>query len=201
MPREKIEMVEVLQDIAARTRGVVTPANAVSVAGCALAVAGASRMETFGGALAMSVGRSLDIMDGTIARATGTTSPTGEAVDAVLDKAALAVMCCQAIRKNIVPKTVVAAIAAQNAANAAMTLVDRYRHPTCSGLHVSREGKHAMFAQNLSIGLFCLSEVSAAPTALRKGLRALGWAAAAAATAKGIQASVGYYAELDAAKW
>lgn len=188
-------MAEIFQDIAARTHDVVTPANAMSAAGFALAVTGASRMDTLEGTLTMGAGRVLDILDGKVARATGTASALGEMVDATFDKAAVAIMCYQGVKKEILPKTVVASIAAQNTANAVMTLVDRRQHPDDPHIHPSIDGKHTMFAQNASIGLFCLSEVSKPPV-IKGSLRALGWVAAGVATIKGIRATRGYYNEL-----
>lgn len=183
---------EFFQRIAEQTHDVVTPANAMSLAGFTLAVAGAAKMDSLPGVMTMGAGRVLDILDGKVARATGTASDLGEMVDATLDKTAVGIMCIQALRRNIVPKAVLGSIAAQNVANTLLTLYDRRKHPEDPHIHPSKEGKHTMFAQNASIGFFCLAE-AAKPPAIRQSLRAAGWISAAVAAVKGARATKGYY--------
>lgn len=77
------------QKAAARTRGILTPPNVVTVIGAVVALLGLILLlrHSFwlGGSLVM-VGRLLDIVDGWLAQRTGTKSPLGEMMDASVDK-------------------------------------------------------------------------------------------------------------------
>jgi phosphatidylglycerophosphate synthase len=77
------------QKIANRTKGYVTLANGVSLAGAALTAYGvhkAANQEYAKATIFMGIGRFCDLMDGKIAEKTGTMSDTGAGVDAGLDK-------------------------------------------------------------------------------------------------------------------
>lgn len=188
--------VEIIQDIAEETHDVVTPSNIMSTVGFVMAVRGASQMDTPKGVAIMGIGRAIDVLDGKVARSTDTASDLGEMVDATLDKTAVAIMCYQAVRKNVVPKSVIGMIAAQNAVNAALSLYDRNQHPGDPHIHPSKDGKHTMFAQNAALGLFCLAEIVNQP-GIKKGLRSLGWTAGAIAAYKGARATKGYYNQVN----
>lgn len=80
-----------VQKLAAHTRGVVTPANLISVIGLGLVVYGLwliTDNQIWLGLAVVVVGRLLDLVDGLVAEATKTKSPLGELVDASVDKAA-----------------------------------------------------------------------------------------------------------------
>src|SRR5579862_7066069 len=80
------------QKVAAATKGIVTPGNAVSIAGAGLVATGLKNIatgETAKGVIQVGAGRAADLLDGTAAEATGTKSPIGEAVDVGVDKAEL----------------------------------------------------------------------------------------------------------------
>lgn len=77
------------QKVAAKTRGVVTPGNAVTLAANAVAVSGIVEMCTGNfaqGAALFAGARSGDFIDGKVARSTGTQSWLGEALDVGGDK-------------------------------------------------------------------------------------------------------------------
>lgn len=77
------------QRVAGQTRGIVTPGNIISMLGIALVLAGLGAMwqgQYMLGFVLLTIGRICDIADGTVAHATRTKSPLGEAVDATCDK-------------------------------------------------------------------------------------------------------------------
>ena len=77
------------QKIAAATRGVVTPANIITMIGLGLVIYGlvaVLNQQYWLGLITLGIGRLLDIADGAAAQATGTKSPLGEFLDAAIDK-------------------------------------------------------------------------------------------------------------------
>lgn len=77
------------QRLAARTNGVVTPSNAVTIAGLALVLIGLHQIVNqhyLAGTVLMAIGRICDILDGWLAERTRTKSPLGELLDAGIDK-------------------------------------------------------------------------------------------------------------------
>lgn len=88
---EKVAVEErtAIQKLAATTKGIVTLPNLISLLGFALVIYGlvALLQEAYWeGLIALGIGRSLDIVDGAVAQATGTKSPLGEVIDATIDK-------------------------------------------------------------------------------------------------------------------
>lgn len=79
----------IIQTIAFKTKGIVTPPNIITVIGVGLVVYGliALLQESYWiGLASLIVGRLLDIADGLAAEATKTKSPLGELFDATADK-------------------------------------------------------------------------------------------------------------------
>ena len=79
----------VFQKIAAATHSIVTPANIITVIGLGIVVYGLIEIMNqhfWVGLLMLTAGRLLDIVDGLVAEATHTKSPTGEIFDAAADK-------------------------------------------------------------------------------------------------------------------
>ncbi|HXH26533.1 MAG TPA: CDP-alcohol phosphatidyltransferase family protein [Candidatus Acidoferrum sp.] len=103
------------QRIAARTGGVVTAANALSVAGAASSMWGVVHIanhQLFLGLAAISIGRIADAFDGAVADITGTKSPLGEALDATLDKLLLLAILIVSALTNLAPLWALAGITA-----------------------------------------------------------------------------------------
>lgn len=81
----------IFQRIATRTRGIITPANLVTLVGLGMVIAGLIAMtqgQSWLGLILVVGGRILDVADGIVAEATGTKSPIGELFDAAADKLA-----------------------------------------------------------------------------------------------------------------
>ena len=147
------------QRIAAKTHGIVTPGNAVSLTGALLVGAGLrdiNRGRKTRGTILVGAGRMLDLGDGFTADATGTKSPTGEGVDAVIDKAEALGLFVLA-RKGIVPMDRAIAIGTQNVANIALSVVGKTRGVE---MHPSRGGKDGVMGQWLAIGSHCVEEAA-----------------------------------------
>jgi phosphatidylglycerophosphate synthase len=144
------------QRLAARTRGVITPANAVSAAGTAAVLWGAcdiSRGKYVRGTIKIVAGRLCDLADGALAEKTGTKSQVGEAVDATGDKLQIAAVAAALAKRRIVPVPYLGIIGMQNAANAITTGVAKARG--VSEFHPGEAGKYSVFAMWAGIGGLC----------------------------------------------
>lgn len=77
------------QRVAARTRGVITPANGITIVGCVIVLIGlwCLYIEAYWwSAFLFVIGRLFDVADGYVAELTKTKSPFGELLDAGVDK-------------------------------------------------------------------------------------------------------------------
>lgn len=185
------------QKVAAKTQGVVTPANAVSAIGAGMVAAGLrdiSKGEVTKGSLKVGAGRIADVIDGTTAEKTGTKSPLGEGVDVVIDKVETAAALPVLVRAGILPKPTAAMIFSQNLANTAFSAVAKRRGVE---LHPSREGKLATFGQWATIGFHGLAAAAKENDYQRlgQGLEIAGHVSAIATAALGAKAIEGYARE------
>ncbi len=183
------------QRTAEDTNGLVTPGNVVSVAGGALVLSGlcdiAHGDKSFKGVVKIGVGRAADMIDGTIAEKTGTKCPTGEAVDAIVDKVILAAALPIMARKDVMPDKVAGIVFAQNLGNSIFSAVAKNRGER---LHPTKEGKFATFGQWAGLGLYNLAHVARARGAEKTAakLELAAHASTAAAIAIGGVAMAGY---------
>jgi len=132
--------------------------NAISAVGFVLAVHGASRLDTPLGLAETATGRVMDLADGYVARATGQTSEFGASLDATLDKLASFAIVASEWRKDIAPKTALAAMVAQNIVNSVATAAALKKHPD-QALAPSKDGKYAMAAQNFALAAYAQAEI------------------------------------------
>ncbi len=133
------------QKVAARTNGIVTPANILSLLGAAMVIIGFLKFGdgvTLSGLLFIVIGRLADVFDGYIAHHTGTKSPLGEIIDTTLDKTTVFFGLIVIIAFNLLPALFVAAIIAQSLLNAIASLIGRSRKLV---IHPSQYGKLATF--------------------------------------------------------
>lgn len=156
-----------------------SPANATSVIGLTLTIIGSFHLTTLAGVLTLGVGRFIDIFDGPIARRTHT-SPLGALVDATCDKIGIAVLVPAAWITHIAPYWLLIYILVQNVLNVVFSALTSARGGTPAA---SRYGKHALFAQNISLGFYALGSVTDIRTlditGLIIGLASIYWAARA----------------------
>jgi phosphatidylglycerophosphate synthase len=146
------------QQIAAQTQGIVTPANAVTLAGNLLTIGGVlalSRGKTLGGIAAIALGRAADIVDGRVAHATGTKSPLGEAFDAGFDKVQTAFALPVLMKTGNIPKKFGYVLGAQQAAISGFSIVAKYQK---HDIHPTMEGKLATAANWTSLISFALAK-------------------------------------------
>lgn len=142
----------VLERIAHRTHGVVTPANVLD----ALAMAGvawsAPRLDRWSGIAVATPSYLADVADGMIARRTNTTSRLGELVDHVGDKPKVFLGLRAIWRLGIADKPLLAAVGCYNLANAALTSYDFLVNEEPQ-VAVTRRAKRAMFATTTGVGV------------------------------------------------
>ncbi|HSX29487.1 MAG TPA: CDP-alcohol phosphatidyltransferase family protein [Candidatus Saccharimonadales bacterium] len=152
----------VWQRMAARTHGVVTPGNIVSVLGVILVLAGLFAIwfdHYWLSLLLIAVGRLCDLADGVIAHNTHTKSPVGEGVDATCDKiGALATLVVYAAA-GFIWWPAAALVGIRNIISGLIGLIGRHRR---YGLHPLPIGKIATVGEWLALLTFGL-------------LAALGW--------------------------
>jgi phosphatidylglycerophosphate synthase len=148
-----------VQRLAARTQGVLTPANVVSLLGAAITITGLIlfyRQQYASGLIIVGVGRICDILDGHLARHTHTTSPFGEGLDAGFDKLVVLVAVYQLVLGQVLPVLFAVALLLVQLVIVILALAVR-RDGT--GLHPTRIGKYAMFGLWIGIGSLMLAHV------------------------------------------
>lgn len=129
------------QRVAKKSKGTLTPGNFISIFGAMIAIYGLFVIagdETLLGVALLALGRLCDLADGMIAEYTGTKSPLGEMVDAVLDKIVLIAALPLLFAEELVPAFWLIAISLQTILNITFSLLAKVR---LAPLHPSREGK------------------------------------------------------------
>lgn len=162
----------------------MTVANIITAIGLALTILGALRLDTTIGAVLFTIGRTLDLADGWIARRTHS-SDLGAAFDAAADKIAVAFVLFMAFSLELVPLLVLCFVAFQNILNATVSIyADRKKRR----LSVSKFGKYSMFGQVVSVGGFIYAYVLANDL-----LYILAWIIFIISAPIAIYATIGYY--------
>jgi phosphatidylglycerophosphate synthase len=126
---------------AARTNGIVTPGNVISVSGALLVLLGLYllRLDNIFISIALiTAGRLADVLDGYVAELTGTKSSLGEAVDVSIDKIVGFIALLVLLLTYLLPVLFIAIVGTQNVINSLIGVAGRYRQVH---LHPSREGK------------------------------------------------------------
>lgn len=197
---EKIEFgqkLNVWQRAAAKTGGIASLANFVTLAGLTLTISGVNdvkRGHVTRGFIKMVAGGSSDKLDGLVAERFGLKSPLGEVVDTGADKVGVGYSLLALTRAGVVPPVESGLLVVQNGANIAISAVAK-KHEV--ELHPSASGKWAMGLQRSGIGLHILSaalrenERSNAAKFCEYGARAV----TGAALVLGAVATVGYAKE------
>lgn len=157
----------------------LTIPNAMSLAGGKLTWDGAENLEEVSGLVQVVIGRSIDVADGAVARATGQTSDVGAAVDAVTDKLVTGKLLYEMLKKDAAPKSVIGAIAVLNTINAIATGIANYRSKHKGETRPTKSGKLAMAGETLALFAYAgahTAEQNGKPR-LAKTLRKIGRAA------------------------
>ncbi|CAN5151476.1 hypothetical protein BH09PAT3_BH09PAT3_2660 [soil metagenome] len=141
------------QRLAAKTNGIITPGNLVSIIGCVLVLLGIVLLakESYGlGILLVLLGRSADLLDGFVANLTKTKSPLGEAVDASIDKFEAFVAVLVLFIKGAIPIYLALPVALHTVFGTVMFLLAQRR----SGrLHPGQIGKLATATEWLALAV------------------------------------------------
>jgi phosphatidylglycerophosphate synthase len=145
------------QKLARRTNGLVSPGNFITVLGCLLVVTGLVLLlhhkSTWLAVILLMVGRLADLADGLVADWTGTKSPVGEAMDAIIDKIELALVVIVIWLLSLLPTAVFIVFAVHTVSNVVLSTFANYK---TERLHPSRSGKLAAAGEWAVIALFVL---------------------------------------------
>lgn len=142
------------QHIAARTGGIVTPGNAISVLGLLLVWVGLWQLlvDNLGFGLVLVIfGRLADLADGLVAGATRTKSPLGEIIDATCDKLSMLPTLLVLAITNLAPVPIVLLVLVANLALITLGVRAKFHNRQ---LHPSRSGKIATALQWLALVSF-----------------------------------------------
>lgn len=188
----------VFQKVAGATHGVITPGNFLTILGGTFVAAGLVDVyhgKTRRGVWKIGLGRMIDIADGIAADKTGTKSPLGEALDATVDKIAMAGILAVFYKKGIISRQTALHIGAQNLANTAITATAKMLD---LDIHPSKQGKHTMLLQGMAVGLNGLGQAAYEEGDWYKAnqLRLCADICEIGAAGKGIAATAGYIQEL-----
>jgi phosphatidylglycerophosphate synthase len=149
------------QRFAARTHGVITPANSISVVGFVAVCVGVYSLTQQRYALGLCltvVGRLADLADGIIAERTQTKSSLGEALDVTIDKIVLIIMVWGLIVMGL-PGGLIALLLISSSLNILAGMYAKLAHIT---LNPSRYGKYATALAWMGIVCFILTKLSSA---------------------------------------
>jgi phosphatidylglycerophosphate synthase len=187
----------VWQKVSDATGTVVTPSNLLDGACFVGAKHGLDNLDSWRGIGAAAASFLPDIVDGDIARATGTSSKLGEGLDAIGDKAKMAYAVFKIIQQNLAPRPLVGAIAVQNGCNVALTTADQIANKPNHVLHSSWPGKGSMALEQSGAALHIVASKmeqshSAHAANVRKAANVLGWAG----VGLGVISTIGYSKEL-----
>lgn len=181
------------QQIAAASNGVLTPGNFMSVLGALLVSYGLYLIvdgDLILGTLGIFFGRLGDIMDGYLADLTGTKSPTGEALDAALDKVVIIFALVILAVQELLPLGVVIVMAVHAFINSFVGIWGRIKKRK---IHPSSSGKLGVGVEWLSVGLFLTAAaVSDNLGWLRLAILALAWVTFAIFVFLGTRSSLDY---------
>lgn len=154
-------------------------ANLISIIGLSMTIWGAFNISHISGILVFGAGRLLDLVDGVVARRTHT-SRLGAVIDATCDKLGLLFLLPIMWTLNLAPYWLLLYIFAQNLVNVVAGLIAEQKKLKATS---SRDGKIAMFLQNICLGLFALANAIDINTvhylALGVGILSIFWASRA----------------------
>ena len=137
--------------VAISVKDIFTIPNAMSLVGGKLTWDGAENLEHVSGLAQVITGRTLDVADGAVARATGQTSDVGAAVDAVTDKLVTGKLLYEMQKDGAAPKSVIGTIAVLNTTNAIATGIAKLRGKHKGETRPTKSGKLAMAGETLAL--------------------------------------------------
>jgi cardiolipin synthase (CMP-forming) len=135
-------------------RDLLLPGSLVTLAGLVLTVVGATLLNHWAGIGLILLGRSLDLLDGPIARATHTVTALTVILDPIADKLALVAIVLGLIYYQLAPWQAIIYVAGANLVVAALSTIAE-RKGNARGALIP--GKLAMFFQSTALILFALA--------------------------------------------
>lgn len=133
-----------------RAQDLLTAASAVTTANLGLATYGATHIDTIKGVVALFFARIGDKGDGWLARKMNQESDAGAIYDTVVDKFGIGLTSIYAWKKEVIPRPVLALIAAKSLASVALTAIMAHNHPNES-FRPTTAGKIAMGAESATL--------------------------------------------------
>jgi phosphatidylglycerophosphate synthase len=134
---------------------ILTPANAITLFGLILVLVGCFYLDSWTGIILVVLGRSMDLIDGPVARATNTTK-FSVFWDPTADKIALLGILVSVMHFSLAPLPIVLYILVQNGAVAYLS-IKAERQNKAVGALIS--GKLNLFFQNCAIVLFIVANL------------------------------------------
>ncbi|HEY6646673.1 MAG TPA: CDP-alcohol phosphatidyltransferase family protein [Mycobacterium sp.] len=153
------------QRLAARTHGIVTLSNVVTIVGFALVLIGLEEIlnrRYLSATVLLAIGRFCDILDGWLAELTRTKSPLGELLDAAIDKILTILTVATFYVAHIAPAWVLVALVTPHVLIVVILLAWRIRKRV---LHPSLVGKLSMAGVWLSLLIYALAQIVDLPAA------------------------------------
>ena len=151
----------VLQQIAAKSNGVITVPNFITLIGGGLVCYGlffllgdVNHIDILRATVLIALGRLLDIADGYVAEWTKTKSPFGEALDVSVDKITLLIVASVLLAKNLLPVWVLLAMLSHSIYNSILSFAAYIKN---NRFHPSFVGKMAVWFEWVSITIFLVS--------------------------------------------
>lgn len=141
-----------VQRLAAKTHGIITPSNIITVIGFGLVIWGfveIANMQYWAGLGLVLTGRLADLLDGWLAQVTATKSPLGELLDATADKLGGFMALIVLFATGIVPIWVLVAIFLPQIAISLIAVIDFFRQRKH---HPARAGKVSMALSWICLG-------------------------------------------------
>ena len=132
--------------------------TAITAASFAMVLDGSRKIDTPEGKAEAIIGRIGDIVDGYVARKFDMTSDAGAIADVTADKLGMLAIAIGAWRHDIVPKPILAAMAAKHVTNAAATLYNGLTDEKKRSIRPPKSGKYSMAADTVSLGAFMLAD-------------------------------------------
>lgn len=180
------------QKLSEATHGIGTPANALDTVAFAGGIYGINHLDSWKGIAIACSSFMADFVDGKIARATGTQSELGEAIDAGGDKVKLAYALYKMWQLELAPRPLLVAVAVQNGLNVGLTAIDRSANDK-PVIHPSQFGKKAIFMEQWGLGLHVIgSELAKTNEKRGKAVKTAGTVLTLAGVAVGVAATTGY---------
>lgn len=147
------------QKLAASTKGILAPANFITLAGAFAVFAGLFQLfgkVTTGAILLIIAGRLADIADGYVADKTATKSPLGEILDVSTDKTLALAAVIVLLLNNLAPVLILTVIFLHVLINSAISIYGKIRG---ANLHPSLSGKLANAAVWATLGFYLSSHL------------------------------------------